>query len=73
MYRKINDKNVLFPTFLYYPHKKQLRSQKFVEIATVDRIITRKGRKEKERRKKSNRTEEKCRTVRNTCQAENGV
>ena len=30
-----------------------------MEIATVDRNITRKGRKEKERRKKSNRTEEK--------------
>jgi len=40
MNRKINDKNRDFPTFLYYPHKKQMQGQKFVEIATVNRNIT---------------------------------
>jgi len=56
MYRKINDKNRIFPTFLYYPHKKRKQDQKFVEIATLDRNITRKGKKEKESWRKSNRT-----------------
>jgi len=40
MDRKINLKNAVFVSFLYYSHKKQKRGQKFVEIAMVDRIIS---------------------------------